>query len=239
MKKKYRLIPENHIDFLGCRLYQIEAVRDFDHIKKGTLGGYIQSEENLSHEGNCWVDANSRVLDHAQVKEDAAVRSSIISLNAVIKGTSAVMDSNIYGCAVLSGNSFVSESYISGNVTVDSSRILSCELRDYVKVNKGVKLTKVRAWDRVEFRKGVKITIEAELGGDLIIYDDWDVLSFKLPGNDIPKLMTYTKRNKKWRIGYFYGTLDEFKRTPEYEHTDFIDKLDELAEYMCIGYMYK
>lgn len=239
MEKKYLLRKDLVKTFRKRTLYRIEALRDFSDVKKGDLGGWIQSEDNLSHEGNCWVDANSRVLDHAQVKEDAAVRSSIISLNAVIEGTSAVMDSDVRGTAVISGNSFVSESYISGNVTVDSSRILSCELRDYVKVNKGVKLTKVRAWDRVEFRKGVKITIEAELGGDLIIYDDWDVLSFKLPGNDIPKLMTYTKRNKKWRIGYFYGTLEEFKRTPEYERTDFIDKLDELAEYMCIGYMYK
>lgn len=239
MEKKYRLLPKNHIDLLGCRLYQIEAVRDFDHIKKGTLGGYIQSEENLSHEGNCWIDVESRVLDHARVQDDAAIRSSIISLNAVIKGTSGVVDSYVYGCAVISGNSFVSESYISGSVTVDSSRVLSCDLRNYVKVNKGVKLNRVRAWDSVEFREGVKVTIEAELGGDLIIYDDWDVLSFKLPGNDIPKLMTYTKRNKKWRIGPFYGTLEELKRTSEYEKIDFIDKLDELAEYMCIGYMYK
>lgn len=46
--KKYEL-TENTITFLGNTLYQIRSLIDFDTIKVGDLGGYIQSETNLSH----------------------------------------------------------------------------------------------------------------------------------------------------------------------------------------------
>jgi hypothetical protein len=50
MKKKYELIKS---DIPG--LYRIKAVRDFSDVKKGDIGGYVESEDNLSHEGDCWV----------------------------------------------------------------------------------------------------------------------------------------------------------------------------------------
>ncbi len=35
-------------------LYHIKALKDFDDVKAGTIGG-IEKETNLSHEGNCWI----------------------------------------------------------------------------------------------------------------------------------------------------------------------------------------
>ncbi|EJF74094.1 hypothetical protein ME7_01609 [Bartonella birtlesii LL-WM9] len=34
-------------------LYRICALKDFDDVKAGHLGGFIEKESNLSHEGNC------------------------------------------------------------------------------------------------------------------------------------------------------------------------------------------
>ncbi|MBB4077294.1 hypothetical protein GGR08_001625, partial [Bartonella fuyuanensis] len=31
-----------------------QALKDFDDIKAGDLGGFIEKEVNLSHDGNCW-----------------------------------------------------------------------------------------------------------------------------------------------------------------------------------------
>ncbi len=31
----------------------IKALKDFADIKTGTLGGFIEKEDNFSHEGNC------------------------------------------------------------------------------------------------------------------------------------------------------------------------------------------
>lgn len=54
MTKKFKL-TNNSIDIseANVTVYQIEALRDFGNVKKGDRGGFIQSEDNLSQEGNC------------------------------------------------------------------------------------------------------------------------------------------------------------------------------------------
>ena len=49
------------------------ACKDFGRVKKGDFGGLIESENNLSHEGNCWVFVRARVSGDARVYDDAVV----------------------------------------------------------------------------------------------------------------------------------------------------------------------
>ena len=76
--KKYKLTDET-MTIYGRTLYRIEALRDFSDVKKGDKGGYIEKEENLSQNSNCWVydDAmvygNARVYDNAKVYDYAEV----------------------------------------------------------------------------------------------------------------------------------------------------------------------
>ena len=55
---KYRL-TENVIEYEGRRLFQIQAVKNFQadqwYIQAGELGGYVESERNLSQQGSCWL----------------------------------------------------------------------------------------------------------------------------------------------------------------------------------------
>lgn len=56
MSKKYELVESSKIILRNIILYRIKALIDIPNIvKAGELGGYIESEKNLSHEGNCWV----------------------------------------------------------------------------------------------------------------------------------------------------------------------------------------
>ena len=73
MEKKYRLLEDDTITVNGRTLHGIEALRDFADVKKGDKGGYIESEINLSHEGNCWVSGNAWVCDNARVSGTARV----------------------------------------------------------------------------------------------------------------------------------------------------------------------
>ena len=57
----------------GTTLYQIQALKDFGDVKNGDLGGWIEAENNLSHEGNAWVFGNARVSGNAWVFDDAVV----------------------------------------------------------------------------------------------------------------------------------------------------------------------
>lgn len=58
--KKYEFTGETK-EFLGHTLHRIRAVIDFGDVKAGDLGGWIEKEENLSHEGNAWVCGNAEV----------------------------------------------------------------------------------------------------------------------------------------------------------------------------------
>ena len=65
--KKYRLTEET--TKVGNRpLYRIQALRDFGNVKEGDIGGYIESEKNLSQDGNACVYGNARVYGNADIK---------------------------------------------------------------------------------------------------------------------------------------------------------------------------
>ena len=57
----------------GRILYRIKALRDIPShgVKKGDLGGYIESRWNLSQDGDAWVGDKAMVYDYAQVSGNA------------------------------------------------------------------------------------------------------------------------------------------------------------------------
>jgi len=57
--KKYELLVDDTITFLGVQLFRIKALISFSGIEKGEVGGYIASEKNLSQSGNAWVYDNA------------------------------------------------------------------------------------------------------------------------------------------------------------------------------------
>ena len=56
-EKKYRL-TDITIKVYGIALHRIQALKDFGDVKKGDFGGWVEKEENLSQEGNCWIYEN-------------------------------------------------------------------------------------------------------------------------------------------------------------------------------------
>ena len=70
--KKYKLTKEK-IEHNGRTLYRIEALIDFSNVKKGQKGGFIEKEDNLSHEGKAWVYDNACVYGDAWVSGNARV----------------------------------------------------------------------------------------------------------------------------------------------------------------------
>lgn len=86
--EKYELLKDDTKIMLGRTLYRIKSVRDFGNVEKGDLGGYIESENNLSHYGNAWVCDNARVCGNARVSDNARVWGNAeVCGNAVIKST--------------------------------------------------------------------------------------------------------------------------------------------------------
>lgn len=104
MEKKYILTDET-IEYLGHTLHRIKAVKDFATISAGTLGGYIESEKNLDHDGNAWVSDDAWVTGNAWVSGDARV-----SGNAMVFGDARVADdARVFGNAWVAGDAKVCE----------------------------------------------------------------------------------------------------------------------------------
>ena len=92
MGKKYKLTDET-IEVEGKTLYRIEALKDFCEIKNGDKGGFIESEDNLSHEGNAWVYDDACVYDNACVYGNACVYDNArVCGNSRVCGTARVTD---------------------------------------------------------------------------------------------------------------------------------------------------
>lgn len=70
--KKYEFTGETK-DFCGVELHRIRALKDFGDVEAGDLGGWIEKEENLSHDGGCWVSGNAWVSGDARVSGNAWV----------------------------------------------------------------------------------------------------------------------------------------------------------------------
>ena len=71
--KKYELTTEFKINFFGRKLFRIRALISFGNVNEGDLGGYIEDEKNLSHDGNAWVYGDAKVYGDAEVCGDAKV----------------------------------------------------------------------------------------------------------------------------------------------------------------------
>lgn len=111
-KKKYELVPAKQWGF-----YRVRAVRDFGLVEAGDLGGMVESEQNLSHEGLCWVDNDASIWDSARVSGNAQVRhmaqvygSAHVYGHAQIQGNAHVRGcAVVYGHAVVDGHALVHE----------------------------------------------------------------------------------------------------------------------------------
>ena len=96
--KKYCFTGET-IDHYGVTLHRIKALIDIPNfgVKAGDLGGWIEKEENLSHDGDAWVMNEVKVYADARVYGDARICD-----NAQIYGKAQV-----YGHAWVHSNAIV------------------------------------------------------------------------------------------------------------------------------------
>ena len=100
MAKKYRILKDDAIEFYGHTLYRIKALKDVGYYKKGTLGGYIESESNLSQgDDTAWVADNAKVYGGAYLGNNA-----IACGNAIVKGVVIECDVLVCGESIFVGD---------------------------------------------------------------------------------------------------------------------------------------
>lgn len=115
--KKYEPTTDTKSIF-GKRYFRIRALVDFGNVSKGDLGGYIESEDNLSNDtgyGNAWVGGEAHIGDNAYVDDMAHIGNRACVGNNARVGEKA----HIGGETYVGGDAWVGgEAYVGGDARV-------------------------------------------------------------------------------------------------------------------------
>lgn len=117
--RKYELVDTMYS--YGRTLHRIRALFSFNNVSEGDLGGWIESEDNLSQYGSCWVYDDSVICSDARVCDGVIVEGhSLVWGSAVLEGHVRVAgESTVEGLARVSGRTVVSgNAVITGDVVV-------------------------------------------------------------------------------------------------------------------------
>ena len=223
MEKKYELIESDREG-----LYRIKALRafcnDVTKIKKGDIGGYVASEDNLSHEGNCWLFDDAMVYDNAQVSGNAFVCGIVqIYGHALVTGNTFIGDNaKIFDYAVIDAHGYVCDhAQIYGHAEVRSHVHGWAEVyghagvQRYAYIGNHAKVygnavigDSAMVVDDAKIYGNADVKGNARVGGDAIISSINDYIVIKNNWSS-GRYITWTRSNNMWRTGCFYGTGEE------------------------------
>lgn len=225
MGKKYELIPSDREG-----LYRVKALRDFNDVKKGDIGGYIQSEKNLSQLDDCWIYDNAVVSNNARIYNNAVIRE-----NARIWGNSKILNyGQVYGNAEVCGDAVVCNC---ANVYHNARVFGNAIIRDNAVVRGDAKI-----FDYVIVCDNVNIRGEVCICGDAMISSDKDYIVFKNWWSS-GRYFTWTRSNNMWKVGCFYGSGEElinkaFEDSVEkgFEYKKIVDYVESILENQRLNY---
>ena len=195
--KKFELTSE-FVTFLGRKLFRIRALVEFGDVEAGELGGYIEKEENLDHDGDAWVYDDAKVYGDARVYGNARVYGDArVYDDAEVCGNARVCgDAKVYGDAWVYGNAWVcGNARVYGNAEVYGNARVYGDARVYG-----------NAW----------VCGDAEVCGDA----DY---AYAHGFGSINRTTTFFRLKDGGvgvRCGCFYGTLQEFRNKVRKTHAE-------------------
>lgn len=235
---KYKVDYEDKIKYGGRILYRIVALRDFSDVKAGDRGGYVQSERNLSQQGDCWIYDEAMAMDNTLVAQNAKMYHS-----AKLWGSAKMTNfAEIHNKAQMFNKSFMGgHARIFGeSMMYDCSKILdlaemhgcSCimnnasmyddsSMYDYsimcgtAEMHGGSEMhDKSSMFDNARIHGNTKLygivhlSGNTEIRGDAVIRSIYDYIVFKNWWSS-GRYFVWTRSNNMYTVGCFYGTGEE------------------------------
>ena len=194
--KKYGLIDEDH----EKGLFRIIALKDFASVEKGTLGGFIEKEDNLSQEGDCWIGKDCELHNDSRVEGNAKIYGHVsLYDNVLVKDNASIFSKlglTLMGdCKIYDHASLDAEGSISGNVEIFERCIIEGE---------------VQFFDNVKIHGDIYLYGYLYMGGDANVEYNKDVAIFKELW-DRGRHLTWTRSNNHWNDDLGNSApLDEF-----------------------------
>ena len=204
--KKYELTTEK-IEYKGRTLYRIRALRDFEDVKMGDLGGFVESEKNLSQEGDCWIYDDSKVTGGSVITDHSIIKNDSIVDNSIVMNNSKVESSTIRHSIV--EKSTINNSKVESSTVMCSSKVESSTVMCYSKVESSTIESSTVGANKSRF-KNAKIESKADYIAIVNIGSRNDTLTAYRCANDEIGVAT----------GCFTGNIDEFVNAVEDTHND-------------------
>jgi hypothetical protein len=179
---KYKLSDVKTM-YLGRTLYRVKALRSFQvngkwPITEGELGGWVESIDNLSQEGTCWIGGDARAYGGSRVTSDAHVfgnahiydiakvsDSAVVCDNACVFqhtqvfGEAQIMgDARVYGVAEVHGKARIIDrarcyqrAWVYGDVLVNGNANITEKVTIDPVVIQGLRYTVTIMDDHISF----------------------------------------------------------------------------------------
>lgn len=178
MAKKYKFTGEV-LEYQGRQLQRIRRLSD------GQLGGWIESERNLSHAGQCWVADEAKVFDTARVDGTAVVRGyAVVCGDATVDGHAVVSEH-----AIVCGSAHIRHSaHVSGAACVDDHAVVC---------------------GNATVTGNCRVASNAWIGGDALVRSDADYWCESQPGWSWH--ITYTRSDNMLKIGCQRDTVANWR----------------------------
>lgn len=149
------------------KVFQIRSLQDFKnlHVKAGQLGGWVETADQLSQEGESWIYSDSVALDDSTVEGDAIlIGKSILYRGSRAEGNACIEDSEI-DYSVVKGNAHIKSSSVTGKSLLGGSALISNSSLCGVDMTKG---------------KIVNSTVQSICKTNLVFEKDVNILDCKL-----------------------------------------------------------
>lgn len=135
--KKYEVTDIPHPQYPW--LHRIRALYSFrSDVQRGQLGGYVQSEDNLSQEGTCWLFDDAAAIEDAFVTQQAVMKNKAVAKGHCLVSGTAVCDGNAFVCddAIVTAGNITGYCLVGGtaNIHVHQQTGISPRLYDHAKV---------------------------------------------------------------------------------------------------------
>ncbi len=119
IQKKYKITKISHPQYPW--LHRIQALKTInERVEAGELGGFVQSEQNLSQEGTCWIYDDAICCGEAVVKQDAELHDGAVAAGfSIITG-----DACMYDRAWAKGNCWIQSGEVKDDAVVAGEAVI-------------------------------------------------------------------------------------------------------------------
>lgn len=122
--------------------FRLVATKEFwcgDYfVNRGSNGGLVDSPDNLSQDGSCWITKDACVYGNARIEGDALINDrAIVCADAIVRGKSIISDDcQVCGKSIVEGDSVVAGSIELVGVKLDGAMIKFCTKNGKIHINK-------------------------------------------------------------------------------------------------------